>query len=135
MSISIGDRKILVKKKTLSRPKFPVTGPKAQSSAPELAMPTTPPADQREFDSSIKTYIHPHYPRLAFLRGDQGQVKIRIQVAPNGMVKKVSLMRSSGHQTLDIAATDAAYQWIFYPFPANRHPELIFAKEIVFSIH
>ncbi len=57
----------------------------------------------------------PIYPRLAQRRGDEGLVVLRVAVSMNGQPSSVVVLRSSGHDSLDDAATEAVRQWRFVP--------------------
>jgi protein TonB len=49
---------------------------------------------------------HRSYPRLAQMRGWQGQVEVRVHVAKKGSVIDVVVTRSSGFEVLDRQALD-----------------------------
>ncbi len=57
----------------------------------------------------------PAYPALALRRREEGRVILRVTVSATGSVLAVSVLRSSGHDSLDAAATDAVRQWRFVP--------------------
>jgi protein TonB len=57
----------------------------------------------------------PHYPRLARVRGLEGEVIIKVAVNPAGVPVKTSLVRSSGHPVLDNAALEGLKKWRFGP--------------------
>lgn len=71
----------------------------------------------------------PVYPRSALRRKQQGTVMIAVLVDTNGLPLRVSLDRSSGHETLDDAALDAVRKWKFVP--ARRGSELVEASVVV----
>lgn len=55
----------------------------------------------------------PHYPRVARLRGLEGEVVIQLAVNSKGVPVKTSLVRSSGHPVLDQAALEGLKKWRF----------------------
>ena len=57
----------------------------------------------------------PEYPLLARRRNLEGVVWLRVHVAPNGTVRKVSLEKTSGHELLDRSAQNAVRNWTFMP--------------------
>ena len=59
----------------------------------------------------------PRYPRAARLRGAEGTVWLRVDVAASGRVEHVELERSAGHRDLDRAALAAVRRWLFAPLP------------------
>jgi TonB family protein len=62
------------------------------------------------------------YPSDARRAGIEGRVLLRLQVLKNGKVGKVEVAGSSGHDSLDRAACDAARNWTFYPAEVNGIP-------------
>lgn len=57
----------------------------------------------------------PRYPMEAQRLGDEGSVKLRLYVDPDGGVSRVEVVRSSGRGYFDRAAASAARQWAFTP--------------------
>lgn len=57
----------------------------------------------------------PQYPAEARRRNLQGQVMLRVEVAPDGAPAAVTVSTSSGHATLDEAAIKAVQRWRFNP--------------------
>lgn len=57
----------------------------------------------------------PRYPVSALRRGQGGEVLVRAEVGPDGVVTSVSLARPSGNRALDRAALDAVRRWRFEP--------------------
>jgi protein TonB len=60
----------------------------------------------------------PRYPREARKKGFQGEVVLKVEVLPSGLVGQVEVKKSSGHEILDRSALSAVKQWKF--FPAKR---------------
>lgn len=71
----------------------------------------------------------PVYPRAALRRKEQGTVMVAVLVDTDGLPLRVSLDRSSGHETLDSAALEAVRKWKFVP--ARRGSELVEASVVV----
>jgi protein TonB len=57
------------------------------------------------------------YPGEALRRGEQGTVGIDLLMGPDGRVRAVRLLRSSGHPELDQAAVARAYAMQALPTP------------------
>lgn len=57
----------------------------------------------------------PRYPASALRRGEGGEVLVRAEVGPDGVVTSVSLAQPSGNRALDRAALDAVRRWRFEP--------------------
>ncbi len=59
------------------------------------------------------------YPRLAALRGWQGEVHVRVQVARKGAIVAVQLLRSSGYGVLDADAVQLVQEAEALPSPPS----------------
>jgi protein TonB len=57
----------------------------------------------------------PKYPRIARIRGYQGNVLLDVLVNDHGTVDEVKVFKSSGYPVLDRAATSTVKQWLFEP--------------------
>ena len=57
----------------------------------------------------------PKYPRIARIRGYQGNVVLEVLVDRNGNVADLSVLNSSGYPILDTAAEAAVKNWSFEP--------------------
>lgn len=55
------------------------------------------------------------YPRISKMRGEQGQVLLRVRVLASGRADVIEVTRSSGYPRLDEAARDAVRDWRFVP--------------------
>lgn len=64
----------------------------------------------------------PDYPQLALRRREQGNVILRVVVAPDGLPRTVSVEQSSGHPLLDHAAVEAVQHWRFRPATEGGMP-------------
>ncbi len=71
------------------------------------------------------TVVHketPAYPRLAQQAGIEGNVWIKMLVMKDGAVSKAVVYKSSGTESLDLAAVSAAYKCRFKPAIQNGRP-------------
>jgi protein TonB len=57
----------------------------------------------------------PKYPRIARIRGYQGNVLLDVLVNKDGKVHDLKVYRSSGYPLLDRAATSSVKYWLFEP--------------------
>lgn len=64
----------------------------------------------------------PRYPAEAVRNGWEGEVILRITVAPDGQVSRVSIEKSSGHEILDQAALRAVRTWKGVPATQAGEP-------------
>src|SRR5437870_13667498 len=71
--------------------------------------------------------IVPSYPQLARTMNLKGTVRIEALVAPNGVVKSVSV--KGGHPVLVQAAEDADQKWRWEPATTETHEPIEFRLE------
>jgi periplasmic protein TonB len=57
----------------------------------------------------------PKYPRIARIRGYQGNVLLDVLVNADGKVEEVKIFKSSGYPVLDSAAKSTVNRWLFEP--------------------
>ncbi len=82
-------------------------------SAPVIARSVTPrPATRADYgwlaDSLFRRVVElRHYPRTARLNGFEGKVVLRVSIRQDGNLEDVSVVQSSGHESLDNAAMEA----------------------------
>jgi periplasmic protein TonB len=57
----------------------------------------------------------PRYPRIARMRGYQGDVLLDVLVNKDGKVHDLKIFKSSGYPVLDNAATSTVKNWLFEP--------------------
>jgi len=57
----------------------------------------------------------PKYPRIARIRGYQGNVLLDVLVNTDGKVDDLKIYKSSGHPLLDRAAVSSVKRWLFEP--------------------
>lgn len=87
--------------------------PAVQEQAPVIARSLTPrPARKADYgwlaESLHRRIVEVrHYPSAARLNGWEGKVVLRVQIRQDGHLESVSVVKSSGHETLDDAAMEA----------------------------
>jgi protein TonB len=64
----------------------------------------------------------PSYPPAALKRGLQGKVLLRVHVLANGHPDKVDVLKTSGADILDEAATNKVATWEFEPARRGKTP-------------
>lgn len=94
-------------------PAPPQPAPPASAPAPVAAAPA--PVTAARFDAAYLNNPHPGYPPLSRRLREQGQVTLRVLVAPDGLPAQVELRTSSGSERLDRAAREAVARWRFAP--------------------
>ena len=57
----------------------------------------------------------PRYPAIAKRRGYEGEILLNVLVNREGKVAQINIQRSSSHQSLDTAASEAVKNWLFVP--------------------
>ena len=99
----------------------------AGAAAPEPSSPQPSPQPSPNVEPAPQTvtapsfgaaYLHnpaPPYPALAQQRGWQGTVLLKVHVLASGRPDHVSVTSSSGHDSLDDAASEAIANWSFVP--------------------
>lgn len=90
-------------------PPAPAAAPAAPTAAPAAV---TPP----NFSAAYLNNPGPVYPYASRRRREQGVVRLRVQVSPEGAPMQVLLERTSNHPELDAAALDVVKKrWRFAP--------------------
>lgn len=90
---------------------------------PETKKEPVPAVDADLEDKGVMEYasesvgVRPVYPRGSRLRGEEGLVRLRVQVGPSGEVNEVGVVESSGYKALDRAAAEAFRSCRFPPEP------------------
>ena len=64
----------------------------------------------------------PRFPAEAIRECAFGKVRLRVTVDATGKVIRVGIDLSSGHESLDLSAAEAARNWRFYPGRLNGQP-------------
>lgn len=95
-------------------PSGPAPGALADSTTGTAGGTFSPPTPQRT--------ARPVYPWSARRNGWEGDVLLRVEVDPRGGVSTVRVERSSGHQVLDRAASQAVRSWRFRPARHGLQP-------------
>lgn len=70
----------------------------------------------------ILEQIQPGYPQAARRAGSEGDVRLRVWVAPEGRVSRVEVVRLSGTPEMDKRAVEALKRWRFAPLPEGGSP-------------
>lgn len=86
----------------------------ADAGTPVSAAPLGPAEDSpsvADFDLGLNR--PPEYPLLARRLGWQGETLLELELLPDGVPARVTVLRSSGHRLLDDAAVAAAREWRF----------------------
>jgi protein TonB len=66
--------------------------------------------------------VIPAYPAAARRAGIQGTARLRVQILADGRVGDIVVDASTGHPSLDQAATDAVRRWRFEPARRGAEP-------------
>ena len=89
----------------------------------EPAKPVVVPVDTTEvrdnYDNALWSAIvkHKQYPRIAQMRGWQGEAIVELQIDGNGKLKSKKIIQSSGHEVLDKQALDMVEKALPLPAP------------------
>lgn len=88
----------------------------------------TDPAALERYGRSLAELLaqQQQYPRMAALRGWEGEVRVRITIARKGNIVATDVIRSSGHDVLDRSAV----QLVTQAGPLPRLPEALQNREI-----
>ncbi|WP_028079688.1 energy transducer TonB [Solimonas soli] len=99
--------------------------PQPAAAAPASAVPDTPPPIEYLRRISRLISLAQHYPWNARQYGHQGDVVVRMHLSRDGTVRSVTLIRSSGHDSLDAEARDVIWRiGRFPPFPFDYLPRV-----------
>jgi protein TonB len=96
--------------------------PSSNAPSQEVAVPTPQPDQQQllgRYAQQLSRLLasHQDYPRLAALRGWEGEVRLRLKVARQGNLLFLRVDRSSGHEILDQHALQLVDLVRMPPFP------------------
>lgn len=107
-------------------PAGPVAAPAPiASDAPNPSPARTPaplPVTQPRFNADYLDNPKPPYPSLSRRMGEEGEVRLRVQVDANGNPQQVELYRTSGFPRLDQTALETVRQWRFVPARQGDQP-------------
>ncbi len=93
----------------------------AAAPAPKPAAPAAPTAPPRAAD--YLTNPKPPYPALSKRLGEEGMVRLKVRVNPDGSVAQLELAKSSGFARLDQSALDTVLSsWKFHPGMQDGKP-------------
>jgi len=77
----------------------------------------------------------PKYPKLAIRRGYEGTVILLVEVLPDGSVREVKILKSSGRRVLDQSALKTVRKWRFKPGTKGGRPVTMRVKvPVVFRL-
>lgn len=81
-----------------------------------------PPVVQPRFDAAYLDNPRPPYPGVSRRLGEEGEVRLRVQVDPAGLAQQVEIQQGSGYPRLDQAALETVRQWRFVPARQGDQP-------------
>ncbi len=91
--------------------------------SPRIAPPAAPlPVTQPRFNAEYLDNPKPAYPSASRRMGEEGEVRLRVQVDITGQPQQIEIFRSSGFPRLDQAALDTVRQWRFVPARQGDQP-------------
>jgi protein TonB len=99
--------------------------PAAPAPAPEPAAAPQVAPEPKVIPASAVQYLEPpspEYPRSSRRLRETGRVVVRVHIDEAGLTRDVQVARSSGHPSLDDAATTAVRKARFKPYTENGHP-------------
>ncbi|MEW5967338.1 MAG: energy transducer TonB [Pseudomonadota bacterium] len=103
-----------------TEPVAPAAAP-APVAQPQPA-PAPPPVVQPRFDAAYLDNPRPPYPSVSRRLGEEGEVRLRVQVDPAGLAQQVEIQQGSGYPRLDQAALETVRQWRFVPARQGDQP-------------
>ena len=83
------------------------------------------------FEDLIVSFTPPKYPVYALKNSIEGSILLNLSIGTDGLVKRVVILKKSGHSLLDQSAIEAAKTWSF--LPSVKKQEL--SKEIIFKLN
>lgn len=97
-------------------PSQPAQPAPAQPATPAPAQPATPPPAPARSSTPVAVRApQPSYPRAAYRSGVSGEVTVEIEIAANGSVTDVRIVRSQPRGTFDREVLSTVRQWQFEP--------------------
>lgn len=114
-----------------------------EPAAVQVAAPVMPsprvvapePLVEARFDADYLTNPTPPYPRQSRRLGEEGVVRLRVQVGSEGQVLQVELKDGSGYPRLDQSALETVARWHFVPARRGTTPVASWVVvPIVFSL-
>lgn len=110
----------------------------SQSEAAQSAGSPEMSAGQRDaYLAELMTLIsrYQFYPRSAVLNEQEGVVRLRVVIAPDGALQSVELIQSSGSGILDDAAVVALKRVPVFPVPAQRKEAMTLVVPIRYELN
>lgn len=107
----------------------------ATSTVP-APLPVVPePLVEARFDADYLTNPKPPYPRQSRRLGEEGVVRLRVHVGPEGQVLQIEIKQGSGYPRLDNSALETVANWHFVPARRGTTPVASWVVvPIVFSL-
>lgn len=90
---------------------------------------------KKNFNSLLRSYSRPNYPRRELRRGITGEVILGFWVKGNGKVVQLKILRSSGNKALDLSALEAAKRWKFKDLGVKTAQVIQLNKKVVYQIN
>lgn len=106
-------------KKQKTKPSENIMAVNSAQSIPTDGVHDAPMITEPKFARSPK---HPHYPKIARKRGQEGEVIIEVWLDKTGQQTKRLVIKSSGFNILDQSALNAVEEWQFKPYIVNGIP-------------
>lgn len=107
----------------------------ASPAAPAAPAPVVEPLVEARFDADYLSNPRPAYPMASRRLGEEGTVRLRVHVGPEGQALRVELKASSGFPRLDQSALDTVARWNFVPARRGKSPVACWVVvPIVFSL-
>lgn len=100
----------------------PVPAPAATEASRAAPPPPPLPVTQPRFNADYLDNPKPPYPSASRRMGEEGEVRLRVQVDTAGHARQIEVYRSSGFPRLDQAALDTVKQWRFIPARQGDQP-------------
>lgn len=127
------------KAQPLTDPLTDETATVAAFTAPEEPVPVPPsPVDADAMEKGVESALavaqgpSPLYPPGARRRGEQGTVRVKVWVQPDGLVRNVELLKSSGYDSLDRCALETLHRrWKYAPLKGEGREDVV---DIVFRL-
>lgn len=102
---------------------------------PAPPAPVPEPLIEARFDADYLSNPKPPYPMQSRRLGEEGVVRLRVHVGPDGQALKVEIKVGSGYPRLDQSALDTVARWNFIPARRGATPVASWVVvPIVFSL-
>jgi protein TonB len=121
MDIPEAARTLAKKSKTEEKPES--SRPDKTESNPEISAPVQARVDVMP---KLRRSIKPKYPKVSRERGEEGRIRLRLEINAKGLVEGVEIIASTGFKLLDDAAVKAVRSAEF--IPARLAGEPVFSK-------